>query len=146
MSAENVELIRSVYPDPEIDVAALITDDDASDRWLEAVAPLFDPVLQGTIRLPGLAVPVAFRELQGLRDVWRGWLTRWASFRVEIEDVIDGGCRIVTFHRGHGWHGPHESERTLKRRVIWTVCDGRIVRVDFNVPHAEALAAVAAVN
>jgi len=53
LSAENVELVRSVYPDPEVDVAALITDDEAAAQWIEAVAPRFDPSLEGTIRLPG---------------------------------------------------------------------------------------------
>ncbi|HME05024.1 MAG TPA: nuclear transport factor 2 family protein [Solirubrobacteraceae bacterium] len=142
MSAENVELVRSVYPDPEVDVAALITDDEAAAQWIQAVAPRFDPSLEGTIRLPGLGAPVIFRELQGLRDVWRGWLGHWTSFHVEIEEVIDGGERILTVDRAHGRHRPEEPEDTLRRTVIWTVRDGRIVSVDFNVPHAEALATV----
>ena len=146
MSAEGVELVRAVYPAPDVDIAAVITDDEASARWLEAVAPFFDPSLQGTIRLPGMATPVLFRGLEGLRDVWRGWLTNWTSFRVEIEDVIDGGECIVTVDRGYGRHLPTQPEDTLRRTVIWTMRDGRIVRVDFNVPHADALAAVAAAN
>jgi len=85
---------------------------------------------------------VIFRELQGLRDVWRGWLGHWTSFHVEIEEVIDGGERILTVDRAHGRHQPEEPEDTLRRTVIWTVRDGRIVSVDFNVPHAEALATV----
>lgn len=141
MSAENVEVVRSTHPGPDVDVAALLTDDEASGRWMEEVAPLFDPSMQGTIRLPGMA-PVTFLGLDGLRDVWRGWLKGWASFRVEIEDVVDGGECVVVVNRGHGRRRPDAPEETLWRTVVWTVRDGRIARVDFNVPHAQALAAV----
>jgi SnoaL-like domain len=93
------------------------------------------------VRLPGIAAPVIFRELQGLRGVWRRWLAHWVSFHVEIEEVIDGGDRIVTVDRGRGRYHPDEPENVLRRTVIWTVGSGRIIRVDFNVPHAMALAA-----
>jgi len=144
VSAENVELVRSVYPRPGVDVVALMTDEREAARWIKTVAPRFDPSLEGTVRLPGMAAPVIFRELQGLRDVWRGWISNWVSFHVEIEEMIDGGERIVTVDRVHGHHRPDEPEDTLRRTSIWVVRDGRIVRADYNVPHAEALAAVGA--
>jgi SnoaL-like domain len=144
MSAENVELVRSVYPGPEVDVVALMTDEEAAASWIKTVAPHFDPSLEGTVRLPGFAAPVIFRELRGLRQVWRGWIDKWESFHVEIEETIDGGERIVTVDRVHGHRGPDGPEEALRRTSIWTVRDGRIVRADYNVPHAEALAAVGA--
>ncbi len=144
MSAENVDLVRSVYPGPEVDVVALMTDEEAAARWIKTVAPHFDPSLEGTVRLPGMAAPVIFVELQGLRQVWRGWIGNWKSFYVEIEEMIDGGERIVTVDRVHGHHRPNEPEDTLRRTSIWVVRDRRIVRADYNVSHAEALAAVGA--
>lgn len=144
MSAENVEIVRSVYPRPEVDIAALMADEEANTRWIKTVALHFDPSLEGTVRLPGMAAPVIFRELRGLRLVWRGWIGHWESFHVEIEETIDGGERIVTVDRGHGRRGPDGPEETLRRTSIWVVRDGRIVRADYNVPHVEALAAVGA--
>jgi SnoaL-like domain len=146
LSAENVELVRSVYPSPDVDVVTLLSDEEASARWIEVVAPHFDPSLEGTVRMPGMAAPVVFRELQGLRHVWRGWIGNWEMFHVEIEEVIDGGERIVTVDLGRGRHRPDEPENLLRRTEIWTVRDRRIVRADFNVPHAQALAAVGAAD
>ncbi len=60
--------------------------------------------------------------------------------------MIDGGERIVTVDQVHGRHRPDEPEDTLRRTSIWVVRDGRIVRADYNVPHAEALAAVGATD
>lgn len=137
MSAEDVEVVRSVHPGSEVDVASLLTDDEASRRWMAEVASFFDPSIRGTIRWPGMGRVTFF----GL-DVWRRWLEGWVSFCVDIEDLIDGGECVVVVNRGHGWRQPDVREETLERTVIWTVRNGRIVEVDFNVPHAEALAAV----
>jgi len=103
------------------------------------MTPLVDPSFEGTIRLPGLA-PVTFLGLDGLLAVWRRWLTKWASFRVESEEMIDAGEHVVAVDRGYGRREPDAPEEPLRRTVLWTVRDGRVVHADFNVPHTEALA------
>ncbi len=139
MSAENSALVLSALPLPDVDVAARLTDDEAVDRWIDEVERFYDPSFQGTIRLPGMA-PVTVLGLDGLRGVFRGWLSHWASYQVEIEDVIENGPFVVTVFlakaRRHATDAPEEERR---RTVLWTVRHGRIVRGDFNVPHAEAL-------
>ena len=139
MSAENSKLVRSVQPTPDVDVAALLADDEATDRWIDEVVPFFDPSFQGTIRFPGMA-PVTVVGLDGLRNVLRGWLSHWVSFQVEIEDVIENGAFVVQVFRANARRHPDAPEEERKRTVLWTLRDGRIVRGDFNVPHAEALA------
>ncbi len=139
MSAENAELVRSAMPMPEVDVAARLSDDEAMDRRIDEVERFYDPSFQGTVRLPGMA-PVTFLGLDGLRNVLRGWMSHWASFQVEIEDTISAGAFVVQVFRAHGRRQPDAPEEALRRTVLWTVCDGRIVRGDFNIPHAEALA------
>ncbi len=136
---ENVEAVRSFYPGPDVDVKALVGSDEAAARWIDAMAPRVDPSFQGTIRLPGLA-PVTFLGLDGLLDIWRRWHTKWASFRLESVEMIDAGEYVVAVDRGHGRHETDGPEETLRRTVLWTVREGRVVRADFNVPHAEALA------
>ncbi len=141
MSAENLEVVRSIYPGPEVDLVALLSDDEAVGRWFEQAAPFVDPSFQGTIRLPGLT-PVTFFGLDGLRDLWRGWLRQWASFRVNVEDVIDGEEHFVVIDRGYGRRRPDAPEEMLRRASIWTVRGGRVVHIDFNILVADALAAV----
>lgn len=141
MSAENVELIRSMHPGPDVDLAPLVNDDDAAGRLRDALEHLFEPSVQGTIRLPGMA-PVTYSGLDGLREAWRDWLRHWASYRDEIEDVIDGGERVVVVHRSYGRPKPGAPEIMRRRATVWTVRDRRIARVEFGVPYREALGSV----
>jgi hypothetical protein len=140
LSAENVELVRSMHPGAGVDLAPLVNDDGESGRLRAALAHLFDPSVQGTIRLPGMA-PVMYTGLDGLREAWKDWLAHWASYRSEIEDVIDAGERVVVVHRCSSRPRPGAAEITHRRTTVWTLRDRRVTRVDFNVPYAEALAA-----
>jgi SnoaL-like domain len=139
VSAENSELVRSALPMPDVDVAARLTDDEAADRWIDEVERFYDPSFQGTIRLPGVA-PVTVLGLDGLRNVMRGWLSHWVSYEVEIEDVIENGAFVVMVFRANARRHPDAPEEERRRTVLWELRDGRIVRGDFNIPHAEALA------
>jgi SnoaL-like domain len=141
LSAENVELVRSMHPGPDVDLVSVINDDDAVGKWRDALGHLFDPAVQGTIRLPGMA-PVTYSGLDGLRTAWRDWLKHWASYRVEIEEVLDGGERVVVVQRCHGRPRAGFPEVTHRLATVWTVRDRHVVSVDFNVPYAEALTSV----
>jgi hypothetical protein len=114
-----------------------------SDSWGAGWRTL--PLLFANRALSAVSVelaPVTFLGLDGLRDVWRRWHTRWASFRLEIEDAFDGVDRVVVVDRGYGRREPDGPEEMLRRAGIWTVRDGRVLHLDANVPVAEALAAV----
>ena len=125
---------------PDVDVAALVADDDATDRWIDEVGPRFDPSFEGTVRLPGMA-PVTVLGLDGLRSVIRGWLSQWASFQVEIDDVIENGAFVVMVYRATARRHRDAPEEERRRTALWTLRDGLIVRGDFNIPYSEALAA-----
>ncbi len=142
MSAENVALVRSLQLGCDVDVATVLNDPDARSRLREQAARLYEPCVQVTMRLPGMG-PVAYSGLDGLGDAWRDWLSHWESYRVETEDVIADGERVVVVHRSYGRPRPGVPEIARRRATIWTVRDGRIVSVDFNVPYAEALEALA---
>jgi len=125
---------------PDFDLAPLVNDDQASDWWRDLLEHSFDPSVKGTMRLPRIA-PVSYSGLIGMRDAWRAWLKHWASYRDEIEDVIDDGDRVVVLHRYHARPGSGEPEITHRSATVWTVRDGRVAGVDFNIPREEALAA-----
>jgi hypothetical protein len=142
VSAENVELVLSFQLDRDGDVAGLLADEDAIGRLRDEIQHSFHRSVQCTMRFPGMA-PVLYRDgLDGLQAAWRDWLKRWESYRIEVENVIDAGERIVVVHRAHGRARPGAPEETLRRAGVWTVRDHKIVHVDFNVPVTEALAAV----
>ena len=139
MSAENVELVRSMHPGPEVDLASVLVDEDELGRWRTALSGHFHSDVQATMRLPGM-MPVGYAGLDGLRAAWRDWLGHWASYRDEIEDVIDDGERVVVIHRYQARPRPGAAVITRRRATVWTMRDGRVANVDFNVPYDEALA------
>ena len=55
MSRENVELIRSLLPGPEVDLVALFNDGSASGVLMQTLAPLLDPRFECALRFPGAA-------------------------------------------------------------------------------------------
>ena len=139
MSAENVALVRSLMPPPDVDVKTLVDDEAASRESRAATEHLYDPAVQCTMRFPGMA-PVTYPGgIDGLRDAWKDWLKSWESYRIDVDDVIDGGERVLVVHRGSGVHSQGTEHVTRRRATIWTIRNGLIVRVDFNVPYDEAL-------
>jgi ketosteroid isomerase-like protein len=142
MSHANVELVRSLLPGPDTDMVALFNDDSASGELMHAWAPLLDPDFVAVKHFPG-AEPETAQGLHGLRAGWLDWLAPWASYRTEIEEMLDLGDRVVAVICDYGRREPHAPEIALKSAVVWTVGAGRIVRAEFYTGgRSEALAAV----
>jgi hypothetical protein len=139
VSAENVELVMSTRLEPDVELIALAGDPDASARVLDGIRHAFDPSCQCTMRFPGLAPVTYTGGVDGLGHAWRDWLKHWASYRIETEEVLDCGERVVVLHTARAQSRPGVPESTLRRATIWTVRDRLIVHVDFNVPYNEAL-------
>ncbi|HMD52776.1 MAG TPA: nuclear transport factor 2 family protein [Solirubrobacteraceae bacterium] len=144
MSAENVELVKSLQMGPDVDVASFLEDDEAVARLRDAIACSFDPLVQCTMRFPGIP-PVTYPGgLDGLHAAWRDWLRQWESYRVEVEDVLDCGEQVIVALRVQGRRTPRSPETTHRRATVWTVREERVVSVDFNVPYDEAIASAQA--
>ena len=143
VSAENVALVTSLYPSPADDVTELVNDDAAASRLREAFGLAFDPAVECTMGFPGeMRVAYTGRGLAGLRAAWQDWLKHWASFHTQVEEVRDGGDRVVVVQRIQGRRRLDGPEETLRRATVWTIRDKRIIHVDFNVSPDQALAAV----
>jgi SnoaL-like domain len=141
MSQENVDLVRPLQPRPDTDLIELVTDDDKARRWRETNESLFDPGIQILFHYPGMA-PVTFLDITGLRTAWKNWLTRWASYRVEIEDLVDAGDQVVVLHSDYARPEGGADEVVRRSGAVWTVRGGLVTRVEFFQRRAEALKAV----
>ena len=130
MSQENVELVRSVLPAPDADIIALFTDDTPSGELVKRMAPALDPDFVSVKHVPG-AEPDAAKGLRGLRAGWLDWLAPWASYRAEIEEMIDLGDRVVAVLCDYARRERDGPEIALKSAAVWTVREGLIVRADF---------------
>jgi ketosteroid isomerase-like protein len=120
----------------------LIADDDVAGQLAEALASSLDPGFECGIYHPA-APHVTYPGLDGLRACWRDWLAPWASYRTEIEELIDVGERVVVIARDYGRREAGAAEVEQRNAAVWTVRDGRIVRAEFYAgDRTEALAAV----
>src|ERR1700758_1779858 len=87
--------------------------------------------------------PAVYRGIAGLRrlndeirDVWEEW-------RVVPEQFIDAGDRVVVLETIHArGRGSGLKLETRPSATIWTVRDGRVVRVEIGLNRDEALKAV----
>jgi len=130
MSTESVELIRRGY--------------EAFNRGdLDAAVATFDPEIEwvGPQILPD--APSAYRGHDGVRTFWAAWAEVFEQFWVEIEEMIDAGDQIVAIVRVHGrGRDSGVDVETPSFPHVWTVRDGRPVRMEMMQSRREALEAV----
>ena len=129
MSQENVELIRSALPRPGTDLIAMFNDDRDSGELMQ-MGRVLDPDFVSVKHFPG-AEPDVAHGLHGLRAGWLDWLAPWASYRAEIEELIDLDDRVVSVLCDYARSEPDAPEVALKSAAVWTVREGRIVRAEF---------------
>jgi uncharacterized protein len=127
MSQKNVEIVRRCY--------------DAYVRGdLDSALAAFDPEIE--IYDHDIPDSGEYRGLDGLLRWQDDWAASWDSWRWEPEEFIDAGERVVAalrvYAKGRG------SGVELKRLdgAVWTLRDGKCIRLDYYGSKAEALEAV----
>jgi hypothetical protein len=127
MSQENVEIVRGAW--------------EAAERHdNEALFPLYDAdvEIQG---LHGLGDRV-YRGLGGVREFWRDWSGSWSEFGAEVDEWIDAGDDVIAVM--HLWgHGKRSGVLVEGRQShVWTVREGKLLRLRVYDTRDEALKAV----
>jgi ketosteroid isomerase-like protein len=80
--------------------------------------------------------------LDGIAEFLGTWVGEWDDYRFEVEDVIDAGDRVVAIVRDEG-RGKSSGVKLERRHAeVWTVRDGKVIRIEPYDHKAEALAAV----
>ena len=138
MSRENVELVRTLIPPPEIDFAALFRDDELFEQAASALEELIDPEVESLANWMGGRRYVG---VQGFRSLWLDWLEPWTSYHAQVEDLIDAGDRVLALSHDRGRRPDVDAEIELTASSVWEVRDGRIVRVAFYTDRDDAFEA-----
>ena len=139
MSRENVEVVRALQPEPDVDIATLFRDEAVAERAIQALAPLFVHDFEATATI---LEPRRYTGVEGLRTLWLEWLEPWESYRAEIEDVIDAGDDVVVLTRDYGRRAGMTAEVSVLGAAVWTFREGKIARASFYADREEALEAV----
>jgi ketosteroid isomerase-like protein len=122
VSQANVDLVQRLQPDPEVDFAQVFRDDD---MWAAAVevGAFYQPDVE-SVR-PGLPDGKTYTGLDGLRDMWLEWLAPWTTYRVEAEDVVDLGDRVLVLAHVFGRLEGSQAEVQNTVASVFTVRDGK---------------------
>src|SRR3954447_22796056 len=94
MSDADMELVRSLQPPPEADVATLFKEPAAWSAFAEAIGPLFEDDFE----CAGIGAPEGDLKgtgLDGLRELWGEWLSPWSSYHSTVEDVIGVDDKVM---------------------------------------------------
>ena len=135
MSQETVELVRSALFPLGVDLVPLTK----SGELLEVIDPTaVAPDLEVAFATPGGPM-TEYRGADGFIEGWSDWMIPWASYQVDVEEMLDAGDRVVavvtlsgqTLHDGVHIEQPGAA--------VFTVAGGKIVRVEFHLDQREAL-------
>jgi ketosteroid isomerase-like protein len=139
MSQENVELVRTTWPN-HVDMVELLKDGRPPPKFTTAVAADVEVMFRPNAL--GRSQP-SYRGIDGFADGWRDWLEPYESYWIEVEDWIDAGdedvlipVRIRARTHRDGVVVEHSPA------AICTVRNREIVRAVFYLDRGEALEAI----
>ena len=106
----------------------------------EVLLAHIDPEIE-TIEPPEIPGSDTYRGYEGLATAYNHWAAQWDDFRVELEELVDAGSDVVAISHHHG------KGRTTGIPVgglvayVFTVREGRLVRMRIFNSKSEALEA-----
>ena len=124
MSRENVEIVRrstEAYNRGDLDEATSFMDPHI--KWDMSRVPVPDPDV--------------YRGFEGLRAFSESWEESWAALELEPQEFIDVGDQVVAVVRQAGRGRLSGAEVELSFAQLWTLRDGKIVRMEM-YPNREA--------
>jgi ketosteroid isomerase-like protein len=126
MSQGNVEIVRRVYAEWALG--------DFSE------GDVFDPEVE--FEMVDWPEAGKSRGLAEMRRTWGAALGAWDDFRAEPGEYIDLGDQVVVMTRAVGRGRGSGMEVSADTATVWTIDQGRIVRLALYWDSAKALAAV----
>jgi ketosteroid isomerase-like protein len=138
VSQENVEIVRALLPNAEMDLVSLMRDDALWEATREGVAPFVHPEFEiiGTV----IGTERAYAGIDGFREFLLDWLAPWEAFRSEVQQTIVEGEQVVTILRQFARRDGDDLEASAA--WVWTIKDGMVVRIIGYADPSEALKAV----
>lgn len=127
MSGENVEVVRAIY-------------DAWAHHGLEAGLRYLDPDVEWDLSRRQVD-PGIYRGLEGVREYVRGIRESYSGMGSELEELVEAGDKVVALliFRGEG----RSSGAAVEARIanVWTLREGKVVRMQYFGDREEALAA-----
>lgn len=129
MSQENVDIVRRL--------------NDVYNRRTFAENPdLIDPDIVWDMSRMEVPDSAAYTGPLGLREFVDRWTESFASEHIEAEEIVDRGDQVLVMvhHSGRGKTSAIEVDQRFA--MVWTLRDGRAVRMEMYPTREDALAAM----
>jgi ketosteroid isomerase-like protein len=124
VSEQNVELVRRLYAE----VASEGSGREFERRLTDEILSRFlDPRIEWLPVTHSLLAADSYRGFEGVRRFWVEFVSNWESYRVEPLRFDDAGDQVAVVVHIVG--RTHELEVDETRSSLFTVRDGRVVRV-----------------
>ena len=129
MSQENVELVRTAMESFNL---------DGVDAIADQISPDFE-----TTTPPSLSVePDTYRGPEGVRRWFDAWEGTMDEVRFDVDELVDAGDRVIAVSRMVARSHTTGIEVEQAVALVWTLRDGRAVRLDPYATREEAVRAV----
>jgi ketosteroid isomerase-like protein len=131
VSDENVRIVQRIY--------------DTLEAPDESVWALWDPKVDFDVSRDVWGPLVGggrYRGTEGVRRWMLDLYSAWEHMELDCEELIDAGDHVVSVLRVHGWGRLSGIEVEYRPAGIWTLRDGRVVRVVWFATRDDAMAGV----
>ena len=136
MSERNVELVRSLIPPPELDIAQLFRDEATFRAIVGGAGGALDPELRCRIVMP--TDERSYHGLEGLRAAWLDWLEPWTAYHTHVECLEAVGDRVLVLVRDRARRAESDAEVEVPVAAVWTVRGGSVSQIDFYATREQA--------
>ncbi len=130
MSADHVQLVQRLY-------------DAIAKHDSDTVLGLYDPHVVCDYSRVGwgdLTGDGVYYGHDGLRAVYRDWYEAWDEYEEELEELIDADDRVISVVTGRArGRASGVAVENAHHAGVWTIQDGKIIRVVWFPSRQEAL-------
>ena len=141
MTQENVEIVKGLSPPSGADLIRLFADDAGASDRLAALSSAFDATFEFEAHAVGGDIGRG-KGLEELAAAWREWMSPFETWWTEIEDVVDvDDDRVLVLIRDHIRPRDGDSEIESLGCNLWTLREGKVIRIDFYPVRSEGLKA-----
>jgi ketosteroid isomerase-like protein len=129
MSEENVKIVRQVY-------------DAAARRDAETVLALYDSDVELDATRIGLNLAFdVYHGHDGLRRLFAEWHEVWGEIEYDYDELIDAGEHVISVVTRHARGRASGADVERPFTLVWTLREGKVVRVVWFLARDEALEA-----
>jgi ketosteroid isomerase-like protein len=128
VSQENVEIVRRLF-------------ERVARRDAMSVLEAYDPEVEWDFSRGhpvGGLIGSVYRGHEGLKRFFREWYDAWEKVDDHCEELIDAGDKVVSAVTNRGRGRASGAEVAFKQYAVWTIREGKIVRVAWFPTRAEA--------